>query len=672
MTGKIYPNSSDIYEDQAELLFNYYRSAAERIVSEEERIASDRERIQQLRRDNDAFLESYNRWYYKLLFIFPSKRKRWQLDEERFQTQLADLDRQHKEIFRDYRVTRLGVAYVPVAEQVPYEGSHFVIDSTGSTPESALTLQIPRQHELLSRSIDELKQLTTSVPLVDTGSEVEPLQTGQYSTSIQQVLQHDYSGSLERSLRTISFCLKDLDYLSCRLPLVERTGQRASFLRTYATTSVPEGYPVVSLFNEGAYRNDIEQFKQLNDMSHSLSTGTEQFESVLKGLMLQLSEAVQLVSTTRIASTNKLVLDANKLLYRILRAPYNHYSSRLEAEALERVREENFDYSSSSQSYQPLSLRASSRVQYDLNQEEWIAQDGVTEYEQPFGIHQIYEEIMMPIVENLLQENRLERLKVYNHIRDQKMSYLVKWNQDTEAFYRDNRQQSADLINLMQEGLSQYIADYNTLSSLEKTMSSMSQSGMDLETTIVEKEDHGEEVLAGFQLKAQEFRQVQQEFEDFMDRLKDDITQRSARFDHVEYYDASLRDGNAHRAAVATDERFSIDERRRPLTLANPLLAKEADLPPEPQSEPLISEHLSINLPSYAKSALEALSLRERELSQLATQATEDSPTDGDAPGIKVTDTTDSTEGGEELTPDAQPTPPAPPTPPVPPVTNKD
>ena len=35
MPGKIFPESSSIYEDQARILFEYYRSAAEGIVSQE-------------------------------------------------------------------------------------------------------------------------------------------------------------------------------------------------------------------------------------------------------------------------------------------------------------------------------------------------------------------------------------------------------------------------------------------------------------------------------------------------------------------------------------------------------------------------------------------------------------------------------------------------------------
>ena len=38
MTGKIFPESNNVYQDQAKILFNYYSQAAEKIVAEEERI----------------------------------------------------------------------------------------------------------------------------------------------------------------------------------------------------------------------------------------------------------------------------------------------------------------------------------------------------------------------------------------------------------------------------------------------------------------------------------------------------------------------------------------------------------------------------------------------------------------------------------------------------------
>ena len=40
-TGKIFQESSNIYQDEAKVLFSYYQQAAERVVREEERIEKE-------------------------------------------------------------------------------------------------------------------------------------------------------------------------------------------------------------------------------------------------------------------------------------------------------------------------------------------------------------------------------------------------------------------------------------------------------------------------------------------------------------------------------------------------------------------------------------------------------------------------------------------------------
>jgi hypothetical protein len=236
----------------------------------------------------------------------------------------------------------------------------------------------------------------------------------------------------------------------------------------------------------------------------------------------------------------------------------------------------------------------------------WTAEDGsVTNF--PFGVHQIYEEIVAPVVQNLMDENRIERLKIYNHIKDQKIDYLNKWHQDTDSFYRANRAESADVINLMQESLREYVAAYNTLVSLQKTEDSMVQSGGSLDATVVEIVDNSAETLAAFELQSQEFQRVQSDFENYMERLKEDIDIKAEKFGHIEYYDAKLRDGNANELAVAADEIHDLDVRRKPLATVNPLFAKASDLPPAPQVEDITFEHISLHLPSIAKNALDEL-----------------------------------------------------------------
>jgi hypothetical protein len=205
-----------------------------------------------------------------------------------------------------------------------------------------------------------------------------------------------------------------------------------------------------------------------------------------------------------------------------------------------------------------------------------------------------------------MAENRIERLKIYNHIHDQKVSYVNKWHQDVDAFYRSNHAESADIINNMQKTLSEYVEAFNVLAQLQSTIKGM-EAQESLDSTIVKTDDKSEDVLAAFELQAQEFKKVQEEFTDFMDRLQDDITAKAEEFGHVEYFDARLRDGYSNKMAVASEEVPNLDDRRKQIAVTNPLLAKEAQLPPRPNVEDITYEQMSINLPSLAKNALEEL-----------------------------------------------------------------
>lgn len=610
MAAKIFPDSANVWQDQAKVLFNYYRQCAERVVSEEERIEQEINNLEEEKQRLADDLSSH--WWLLLLLVFP-----YFLYKNRINGEIAEADEHieqlrqaYQAIFRDYRVSKLGVAYVPVAEQVRYQDKSFIVDYTGSVPESQISMSMSRQNQLLVDTIHRLDALSKEAPVVETSEEAETVQTDEYSLSIQEIKENDYVGDMERSLRTVAFCMDDLETVAVSLPVVLSDSPFLPELDSYATTQLPQGAMRIDVFDNQAYQPAIERFRDINQLKNSLSNETSRFEEVLKELMQAIGISVQTIARMKVASVDKVVLESNGILYQILKAPYNHYSPVLEAEEIERIRHEEFNYSDDIQGYEPFTLRQSSRVRFNPLTRTWIAEDG-SQTVSPFGVHQIYEEIVAPMVQNLMQENRIERLKIYNHIRDQKISYLNKWHQDTDAFYRANRAESADLINLMQQTLTEYVAAYNNLLALQRTEAQMAASGEDLDSMVVNAVDNSAETLSAFELQGQEFQKCQSDFEDYIDRLKEDIDLKAARFGHVEYYDAKLRDGYSNSVAVAAAEVDSLDERRRGLATVNPKLAKDSELPPRPHISETAEEHFSLNLPSIVAAALENLNVPE-------------------------------------------------------------
>lgn len=629
--GKIFSESLNIHQDKARVLYEYLYRSAEKIVAQEvaieKEIADIEAKIVTLEQEKAS--AALWKWILCILIIpfiinhLKEQRLGKEIDELR--NKIAARRKDHQNIFRGYKVNRLGVAYVPVARQIRFNDRTFIIDYTGQTPKTEVKLQVSRQSSLLVEKVKELEELSRVAPLVETSQDAEEVETDQYSSSMQKLSQNDYFGALDRNLRTISYCMDDLEVSAVELPLVSETSPYFGFLKEYAAQEANTKDPVLPVFDAGLYEKDVAKFEELNKLKDSLTRESEEFEDVLKKLMTTMASSVQAITSLKVASVNKLVMETNSFLYTILKSPYNHYSPTLEAEEIERIGNESFNYYQLAEEYVPFRLRKSSQMRYNLLTGDWIAEDGSTAT-MPFGVHQLYEEIVAPTVQALMQENRLERLKIYNHIKDQKLNYLNQWHKEMMDFYGRNRAESSDLINLMRASLREFVSSYNTLESLRKTEESMSKSEASLDSTVVKAEENSVETFAAFEHQSAEFQAVQADFEKYMDQLKDDIDFRAAKFEHIEFYDAALSDQHFRDASVAMNEMNDLDARRRPLALVNPLFARGSELLPTPSFEGLVDEHFAINLPAMAKNSL-------RDLENAAASPEPETPVAGEAPG---------------------------------------
>lgn len=636
MKGKVFESSMDVYQDQANVLFDFYLNAAQKIIDQEDDFDNQCSELDNEIATIEASKENVNRDYGiggalvvlgiilaatvhpavgvlilaglgyagKTYMFANNVQKEIDEVEERKQTLLEEKSK----IFRDYKVNKIGVVYVPVAKKVPFGDKSVVVDLTGSTPQTAVSLQIANNPQALVNTLKDLERLTTEAPIVENADKVENIETSDYSSSIHDVKFYDYFGTMDRTLRTGSYYLSDVTTKEIRVPFVQPDGEMMNYLNLYATTE-KESAPIINVFDENSYNKEMEEFKQINDFHAQFAQENANFEDVLKHLINNIGIAVQTVATLKVASNNKLIDSSNQLLFTILKNSYNHYSPLLEHEEIEKMRNTNFNYSDTVENYRPFQLKASSRVKYDALTGNWVAEDGTTTT-MPFGISQIQEEIVAPIVQNLLEESRMERLRIYNDIKNQKINYLNQWHQDTEDFYGRNRTSSDDLVNIMRSNMTKFLASKATIesiASIKDTMHRQMIAGEKTEQIGIENKDVDGENLASFELQSQQFQQSQDEFNEYMERLKDDIDERAKNFEFIEYYDASLRDSMAKNLISAGDNQDQLDSRRRPLASINPLYAQISVLPPSPNVDDLVNEQLSLNVARYAATTLQEI-----------------------------------------------------------------
>ena len=636
MKGKVFESSMDVYQDQASVLFDFYLNAAQKIIDQEDALDNQCRELENEIAGIEAQKEHVNLDYaisgalivlgiilgvavHSILALLVLaglgyagktymfvKNVQKEIDEVEEKKQQLQTEKQN--IFRDYKVSKIGVTYVPVAKTISLGDKSVVVDLTGSTPDTTINLQVANNPQALVNTLKDLEQLSTEAPIVEQDEQVENVETSEYSSSIQDVKFYDYFGKMDRTLRTGAYYLSDVTTKEIKVPFVEPGSDIMNYLSLYATTDV-EDAPVTAVFDENRYNKEIEEFRQINDFHAQFAKENANFEEVLKHLINNIGIAVQTVATLKIASNNKLIDSSNQLLFTILKNSYNHYSPLLEHEEIEKIRNTNFNYSDTVDNYKPFQLKASSRVKYDAQTGNWVAEDG-TVTTMPFGISQIQEEIVAPIVQNLLAETRIERMRVYNDIKNQKINYLNQWHQDTEDFYGRNRTSSDDLLNIMRSNMTKFLASQATIESIAEikgTMRKQMEAGKAAEQIEDKKEDVDATTLAAFEGQSQQFRKAQDDFDEYMDRLKGDIDERARNFEFIEYYDASLRDSMAKDLVSANDNQDQLDARRRPLASINPLYAQVSILPPSPSVDDSVAEQLSLNVARYAATTLQEL-----------------------------------------------------------------
>ena len=452
-----------------------------------------------------------------------------------------------------------------------------------------------------SSSISSISPMIFRIPFSSFPMRLKPFPLSKatdYSTSIQNVTLYDYMGNIDRQVRNISFLLSDSSNASVRLPIVSPDSRDSEYLHEYSTTDIG-AHDSINVFDVD-FEERLEKFASLNALKDQIkSTGDSDSNEYIKRLMKRLADSVQMLTKSKISSQSKLANYTSSIFNLVLKSGYTQYSPTLEAEEIERARAESFfDYHTAVNDYVPFNLKASSQVKYELFSDSWIAEDG-SRTSMPFGMHQIDEEIFMPVIAALMEENRVERLKIYNNIDDQKRMYVERWKSEIGNYFRDNRKTADDLITHMRETYASYMNAYNMYQSLVKTSDSMKQ-GKNMAESIsnseVAENDAQAEMIAGFEAQANQCNQQQEEFADFMDRVNESIDESTKQFEYIEYYEGSLRDSMAHDTAIAFSDINSLDMRHRNLVGVSPFVADKAVLLPEPVVSPDVYDNLGKDL----------------------------------------------------------------------------
>lgn len=658
MEGRLYPDSTSIYQDEAKTLFNFFSVAADKIIKEE----NDK---QSVINDLNAQIGKVN----KQRIIIPSvvlvlavvsgilSQKIlaavsilavavvcfvvFQVKLNKLNSSLALAKKAYDGIRRNYSVGKMGVAYVPVAKKIPFEDKSITIDLSGTVPLENFNLMSIENPERLNEDIESLRGHLSSIPIVDKSSN-EVADTSDMSLSMQQVPVPDYSKKLQDDASAISSELNNVKTVSVDLPVIEPNSQNMEFLKNCGTSN-PEEYPVLDVFSIDGLKDELDVFHEMYKQ-YEIEQGTGDVKA-MEDLLLLLGESNQIISRNKVGCTSAILEYNNNIFANVLKSSSLNFSPRIEAENIDNLKNMTFNFADLVDSYQPIKFKESSKMHFDLFSNSWI--DNLNNHTSvPYSLNQIQEEIFMPMILSLMEENRIERRKLYDDVQKEKMKYLNEWQKETQDFYGRNRDTADAIKTDIVKTLAQYNSAYASYKSLENTINQLdTQTG---KVTFKQSEEASEEnILLSAATVNEKFENQQRDFNEYMERILDDIEDKAAKFGYINYYEASLYADDAQKTAVAMSSIGNLEQREKRLAMVNPYLAVNGKLPPEPSVEQNAIDLVQMDLFEESKKIITA----NRDLSNDTPYGEEDEKYNG---GVFATSDSDAQEKSEDEESDSE------------------
>lgn len=685
MQGKIYSNSASIYEDEARILFDYFSSAADEIIKAEDecqaRIESAKTNLSAARKKKKGVsirgiiltllcAGLTGAYYYLtgaldyvlaggavltllmfLVWIVTSHKAKRSVETSL--NGLNDEEQKFRNIRRDYKVSKLGVAYVPIAKKVPFGNQNVTVDLSGSVNEETFELVRMNDPAAFEKDADDFKAIFSDVPVVEE-SKSENLDTSDYSISMQEVPMYDYVGRIEKGASRLKEDLRNVEKTSVSLPVIAPDSQNMDFLRSCGATNI-EDLPVVNVFDTGSIDSRLDVFYNIyKSRSENKNTGDE---LALENLIRFIGVSTQTITTSKLNCCNAILEYNNGLFANVLKSPYNNYSTKLEAETIEEIKAMNFNFADMTDTYRPFKFRDSSLMKFDLYSNCWIDETGGRSVI-PFSMHQIQVDIFMPIINSLMEENRIERRKIYEKIQEQKLGYLNKWHTETQDFYGRNRDSADSLKSSLIEALSSYNAAYANWKAIKDTIDKMdAQQSLLAGESASSAQDMAASMIISAQQVNENFKQLEESFESYMERLQEDIDHKANVFGNVTFFEAYLYAAEAQKAALANSNLSKLDARELKIAKVSPYLAEYGNIPPRPSIEDSVHAAMNMNLASQADELIHQIhsSVLPSEVNESAEECEDSGSSESlKTPDGELSDVSDGFEKDDESAPKAE------------------
>ncbi len=326
----------------------------------------------------------------------------------------------------------------------------------------------------------------------------------------------------------------------------ERTNTYNLQLKAYKYN--PNFFKALSLISPDNPNNTLEESKEseiikgLNQINGIIDLYNDEKEALvdiddlcLEVLQLQ-EKIVPRIDYAVHSSLNQVVFPSTfKFVDVIEQASYNYYCPSCNAELLEQI--EKNDYSHDGEADKRIFFPSNTRMEIaDISTNMWRCPLCEKETSQPYPKHKFEDELFTLVYDKLYEENYLERLKVYNHINDEKRKYAEKSEELFHQVIRESRSKVDTIKSKIRTVHSDIVSDEMAIRELQALMVKYKKIAEDkakqIEVDLINTKKDIEE----------ENRKSKERIESAVTEAKNSIDESTKKYANLEREDQAKRD----------------------------------------------------------------------------------------------------------------------------------
>lgn len=366
------------------------------------------------------------------------------------------------------RITRLGVVYLPIS-LYKIQNKTILVDRSGTLPTSVLRYPfLPHEDIAKAQKIyDKLKELTEKIPLILNHEKTKDLSVsdGRVFTKKLKLFgeEIDYLDYLEQ-LRTIFINAKSNEV---ELPFFNNRINIINSLR--AINHSKNGGITIEKYSADFIKNEILKIQGIisERKGNVLPDAKVDIDKIVPQVIKFLNHSAPRYDWAMSYSIRNV---ETKNIFRFINtfsfSSFNFYCPECNKERLKEFfyNDSQFDGKTKES---PVNFPATTKlVLYDINKGLWSCPLCKNITDKPLPVHRLDDELFKHVYDKLYEENKNNRLKIYNDIMNQKRQYSEKAETQFHTMLRENRSKQEQIKSKIRTIAAETNADTSIVKSL--------------------------------------------------------------------------------------------------------------------------------------------------------------------------------------------------------------